>query len=455
MSHFKTINPANEDILAKYQYYSTDHIRAAINDCDRAWQDWKVQSFSSRSSLLMNLSNLLLTKKKELAEEITNEMGKPFTQSIAEIEKCSWVCEFYAVNGEGFLHPEMIESDASKSYVSYEPLGVVFAVMPWNFPYWQVIRFAAPALMAGNAALLKHSPNTSGCALSIEKLFLEAGFPKDLFKTVLADIPQIEEIVSDPRVAAVTLTGSTKAGKSLAALSGKYLKKTVLELGGSDPYIILEDADLELATEACVTGRLINSGQSCIAAKRFIVTAAIADDFTDLIHQKLNAKQVGDPYDKESDIGPLAREDLRDQLDNQVKASIQSGAKCLLGGNKLEGKGFYYPPTLLTNVTKGMTAYSEELFGPVASIITVKDNEEAIHVANDSIYGLGSAIFSRNITTAELIASKINAGSTFINSFVKSDPRLPFGGIKESGYGRELSHIGIKEFVNTKTVYLK
>ena len=455
MSHFKTINPANEDILAKYQYYSTDHIRSAINDCDLAWQDWKSQSFSARASLLMNLSNLLLTKKEELAEEITNEMGKPLSQAIAEIEKCSWVCEFYATNGEAFLQPEMVESDASKSYVTFEPLGVVFAVMPWNFPYWQVIRFAAPALMAGNAALLKHSPNTSGCALTIEKLFLEAGFPKGLFKTVLVDIPQIEEIVSNPRIAAVTLTGSTKAGKSLAALSGRYLKKIVLELGGSDPYIILEDADLELAAEACVTGRLINSGQSCIAAKRFIVAKPIANDFTDLIYQKLKEKKVGDPYAEETDIGPLAREDLRDQLHNQVKASIQSGAKCLLGGDKFASKGFYYPPTLLTNVSKGMTAYSEELFGPVASIIVVKDNEEAIQVANDSIYGLGSAIFSRDIATAELIASKINAGSTFINSFVKSDPRLPFGGVKQSGYGRELSYIGIKEFVNIKTVYLK
>ncbi len=455
MKSFDTINPATEEQLNTYEFYDDSKISQIIDHAHQSWLKWKETTFAERSTLFRRLKAVLEKEKDQLAMEITLEMGKPLNQSEAEIEKCAWVCEYYASNAEAFLQKEEIKSDASKSYVRYDPLGVVLAVMPWNFPYWQVFRFAAPALMAGNACLLKHSPNTTACALSMQRIFEEAGFPKYLFNTIIADIPQIEPIVANKKVAAVTLTGSTRAGKSLAALAGKYLKKTVLELGGSDPYLILGDADLNLAAETCVTGRLINSGQSCIAAKRFIVISSVKKEFVDNVKQLMEAKSVGDPTAEETDIGPIARKDLMELLADQVAKSVKKGAKIVLGGKKDQGQGFYYSPTILTDVKPGMPAYDDELFGPVASIIEVNDEEEAIKVANDTIYGLGSAVFTRDLVKAEIIASKLQAGSTFINAFVKSDPRLPFGGIKESGYGRELSFIGIKEFVNVKTVYIK
>ena len=455
MKSFTTINPATEEQLNTYEFYDNSKISHTIDNAHQCWLKWKETTFAERGALFRRLKALLENEKDQLAKEITMEMGKPLNQSEAEIEKCAWVCEYYATNAEAFLQKEEIKSDASKSYVRYDPLGVVLAVMPWNFPYWQVFRFAAPALMAGNACLLKHSPNTTACALSMQRIFEEAGFPKYLFNTIIADIPQIEPIVANNKVAAVTLTGSTRAGKSLAALAGKHLKKAVLELGGSDPYLILADADLNLAAETCVTGRLINSGQSCIAAKRFIVHSSVKNAFVDKVKQLMEAKAVGDPTEDGTDIGPIAREDLMKQLADQVDQSVKKGAKIVLGGKKDQGQGFYYSPTILTDVKPGMPAYDDELFGPVASIIEVNDEEEAIKVANDTIYGLGSAVFTRDLAKAEIIASKLQAGSTFINAFVKSDPRLPFGGIKESGYGRELSSIGIKEFVNVKTVYIK
>ena len=455
MKSFTTINPATEEQLNTYGFHDNSKISHTIDNAHQCWLKWKETTFAERGALFRRLKALLEKEKDQLAKEITMEMGKPLNQSEAEIEKCAWVCEYYATNAEAFLQKEKIKSDASKSYVRYDPLGVVLAVMPWNFPYWQVFRFAAPALMAGNACLLKHSPNTTACALSMQRIFEEAGFPKYLFNTIIADIPQIEPIVANSKVAAVTLTGSTRAGKSLAALAGKHLKKAVLELGGSDPYLILADADLNLAAENCVTGRLINSGQSCIAAKRFIVLSSVKNTFVDKVKQLMVAKAVGDPTADETDIGPIARKDLMELLADQVEQSVKKGAKIVLGGKKDQGQGFYYPPTILTDVKPGMPAYADELFGPVASIIEVKDEEEAIKVANDTIYGLGSAVFTRDLAKAEVIASKLQSGSTFINAFVKSDPRLPFGGIKESGYGRELSFIGIKEFVNVKTVYIK
>ncbi|XOV93674.1 MAG: NAD-dependent succinate-semialdehyde dehydrogenase [Bacteroidota bacterium] len=455
MESFNTINPATEGKLETYTFYKDSEIEEIINKAYDSWEDWKAVSFSTRSTLLQHLSALLKEQKDELAKEITLEMGKPFAQSVAEIEKCAWVCEYYATNAENFLKPEVIESDASKSYVQFDPIGPVLAIMPWNFPYWQVFRFAAPAVMAGNGCILKHSPNTTGCALTMQKLFEEAGFPRYLFNTLIADIPQIEPIIANDKVAAVTLTGSTRAGKSVAALAGKYLKKTVLELGGSDPYLILADADLDLAAETCVTGRLINSGQSCIAAKRFIVLESIADAFIQRVKGIMESKVMGDPFNENTNIGPMARNDLKESLAKQVAESITKGAQVILGGEGSKDRGYYYHPTILTNVKKGMPAYDEELFGPVASIITVKSEEDAIKVANDTNYGLGSAIFSKDITKAEQIAGKIEAGSTFINAFVKSDPRLPFGGVKGSGYGRELSYIGIKEFVNAKTIYIR
>lgn len=455
MSTFFTLNPATEEQMAEYSYLSPSVIDQKINKTHDAWLSWKVKPFSERAAKLIKVSELLKARKQEYGRLITTEMGKPLNQAISEVEKCAWVCEYYAENGEKFMATEVIESDASESFVTYQPLGLVLAIMPWNFPFWQVFRFAAPGLMAGNAALLKHAPNTTGCALAIEALFKEAGFDNHLFTTLIADIPQIEEIIANPKVSAVTLTGSTRAGKSVAALAGKYLKKTVLELGGSDPYLILDDADLDLAAEACVSGRLLNTGQSCIAAKRFIVTPSIEQAFIDRIYGMLSAKKHGDPL-LNPDLGTIARADLRLQLHQQVEQSIEAGAQCLLGGTIPEGKGFFYPATLLTQVRKGMPAYDEELFGPVSVVITADDEEQAIAIANDSEYGLGSAVFSSDVDRARKMAiQKLEAGATFVNDFVKSDPRLPFGGIKQSGYGRELSLLGIREFTNAKTVYIR
>ena len=365
------------------------------------------------------------------------------------------MCTYYADNAEEFLSDQPIETGEGKTFVSFRPLGVIFAIMPWNFPFWQVLRFAVPAIMAGNAALLKHSPNVPGSALEIEKLFREAGFPEGLFRSLLIDVPMTETIISDPRVRLVTLTGSVRAGRSVAETAGRWLKKTVLELGGSDPYVVLADADLNAAVSTCVTSRLINSGQSCIAAKRFIVVDEIAEDFERLLVNQMKSKSVGDPLDRVTDVGPMAREDLRDQLHGQVERSVQAGAHLLLGGTLPERPGFYYPPTVLSGVRKGMAAYDEELFGPVASIIRVADEAEAIETANDSDYGLGGAVFTSNRHRGEEIASKqIDSGNVFVNGFVKSDPRVPFGGVKNSGYGRELSWFGIREYVNIKTVWV-
>jgi succinate-semialdehyde dehydrogenase/glutarate-semialdehyde dehydrogenase len=386
---------------------------------------------------------------------MAEEMGKPLEQGVSEAEKCAWVCEYYAEHAAKFLEGEFIETDASKSYVTYNPLGTVLAIMPWNFPFWQLFRFGAPALMAGNAAILKHAPNVTGCALEIEKIIHEAGIPSEIFRTVIADINQTQAIIKHSEIDAVTLTGSTRAGKAVAEQAGSMLKKTVLELGGSDPYLILNDADVEQAAETCVTSRLINSGQSCIAAKRFIAVEEIYDEFLERVLSLMKKQKVGNPNDEGTDIGPMARLDLRDELHEQVKKSVEMGASCLLGGKVPEEEGAFYPATVLTEIGKGMPAYEEELFGPVASVLKVSGEKEAIKIANDTHFGLGAAVFSKNVKRAEKIAADfLEAGCCFVNEFVKSDPRLPFGGIKQSGYGRELSHHGIKEFVNVKTVYV-
>jgi succinate-semialdehyde dehydrogenase/glutarate-semialdehyde dehydrogenase len=383
------------------------------------------------------------------------EMGKPVRDGRSEIEKCAWVCDHYAKEAESILSPEIIATDAGKSYVTFQPLGVVLAVMPWNYPFWQVFRFAAPALMAGNAGILKHSANVPGCALAIEDVFRQAGFPESIFQTLMIGGDRVEKVIENPLVKAVTLTGSKPAGQAVAATAGRMLKKSVLELGGSDPYIILEDADLEAAAAACAASRLLNSGQSCIAAKRFVVVEAVRHSFEALLVDQMRAKKMGDPMMESVEIGPQARFDLRDDLHRQVRQSVEKGARCLLGGKLPDGPGAFYPPTVLTDVHKGMPAYDEETFGPVAAVIGVKDEKEAIQVANDTVFGLGAAVFTRDIARGETIAATaLDAGNCFVNAFVKSDPRLPFGGIKESGYGRELSHYGIKEFVNIKTVYI-
>lgn len=452
----KSINPFNGKTIKIYKEHSPKEIYKKIVQTHKTWLAWKEINIKDRSVLMMNLAKVIKVKKEKLAKLMTEEMGKPYLDGIAEAEKCAMVCKYYAENAKEFLKDQIIITDASKSFVAFEPIGVVLAIMPWNFPFWQVFRFLAPNLMAGNCGILKHASNVSGCALAIEEMVLEAGFPKHTFQTLLVSGKKVNSIIENPFVKAVTITGSTAAGKNVAAKAGSVLKKCVLELGGSDPYIILKDADLEKAAEACVTSRMINNGQSCIAAKRFIVVKAIEKDFIRLFKQKMENKLMGNPMNKKTDLGPQARTDLRDELHEQVKKSIDKGAKCILGGEIPKGKGAFYPATILTNVKKGMPAYDDELFGPVASIITVKDENEAIKVANDSVFGLGSAVFTKDIKSGEKIAKKqLQAGSAFVNEFVKSDPRLPFGGINQSGFGRELSSFGIHEFVNIKTVYIK
>ena len=451
-----SINPANGQVIQSYQPHTSEEVSKIIAGTHQAWEKWRETPYSFRSKLLLAAAKILRSRKEELAILMALEMGKPLQGGQAEIEKCADVCEYYAKNAEQFLKDEPVDTDASKSYVSFQPLGIVLAIMPWNFPFWQVFRFLAPALMAGNAALLKHASNVFGCALEIENMIREAGFPENLLRSLLIPGNEVDQVIENPLVQAITLTGSTEAGKKVAAKAASILKKSVLELGGSDAYLILADADLELAAETCVNSRLINSGQSCIAAKRFIVVKSIEKRFTDLFRQKMAAKVMGDPMDKNTDIGPQARPDLRDELHQQVLNSIKLGAKCILGG-ELPVTGYsFYPPTILNGVKKGMPAYEEELFGPVAAIISAEDEEEAIQMANDTLFGLGAAVFTRDLKRGEEIASRrLEAGSCFVNTLVKSDPRLPFGGIKQSGYGRELGLYGIREFVNVKTVYIR
>ncbi|MGK7370368.1 MAG: NAD-dependent succinate-semialdehyde dehydrogenase, partial [Candidatus Halalkalibacterium sp. M3_1C_030] len=437
----KTVNPATGHVIEEYDLMDNAELDTIINSAESAQKSWNEQSFDQRAVFLKKIAAILKDRKNELGELMATEMGKPLPQGVSEAEKCAWVCEYYADNAALFLKNETIETDASQSYVTYNPLGTVLAIMPWNFPFWQLFRFAAPALMAGNAALLKHAPNVTGCALEIENIIHDAGIPKNVFRTVLADIDQTQAMIQHSAIDAVTLTGSTRAGKAVAEQAGSVLKKTVLELGGSDPYLILKDADIELAAETCVNSRLINSGQSCIAAKRFIAVEDVYDEFLDLVLTKMENKKIGDPFDEDTDIGPMARFDLRDQLHEQVKKSVEKGAECMVGGKVPQGQGAFYPATVLTNIEKGMPAYEEELFGPVASVLKAGTEEEAISIANDTHFGLGAAVFSKDVKRAEKIASeKLEAGCCFVNEFVKSDPRLPFGGIKESGYGRELSH---------------
>ena len=452
----KSINPATGEEIKSYKEMSLLEIDSVIIKAQTSFLAWQNSDFSLRKSCMKKASEILKDRKDEYAKLMTVEMGKPIKQSYAEVEKCAWVCDYFADNAETFLSDVIIDTEASTSFVTYQPLGVVLAVMPWNFPFWQVFRFAAPNLMAGNAGILKHSSNVTGCALAIEEIFREAGFPENLFRTIVVSSKSVGEIINNKNIMAVTITGSVPAGKSVAEKAGAVLKKTVLELGGSDPYLILEDADLERAAATCVNSRLINGGQSCIAAKRFIVVENIYDKFEELFIENMKAKKMGDPFDEDNDIGPQASEKLRDELQQQVKESIRKGAILLLGGKIPEGDGAYYPPTVLSNVKKGMPAYDEELFGPVATLIKVKDEEEAIKIANDTSFGLGAAVFTKDVRRGEEIAAKkLKAGCCFVNELVKSDPRLPFGGIKESGYGRELSEFGIKEFVNIKTVYVK
>jgi succinate-semialdehyde dehydrogenase/glutarate-semialdehyde dehydrogenase len=450
-----SVNPATGKPIQTYEEMTSQTAAAAIVKAHEAWRSWRETPFAKRASLMKRAAGMLRQRNRELARLMADEMGKPLAQGSAEIEKCAWGCDYYADNAETHLAPDVIRTETTKSYAAFEPIGVVLAIMPWNFPFWQVYRFAAPALMAGNVGVLKHASNVPGCALAIESLFLEAGFPADVFRTLLIGSKQVQAVIEHPLVRAVTLTGSTPAGKAVAAQAGSVLKKTVLELGGSDPYVVLEDADVEAAATTCVNSRLINAGQSCIAAKRFIVARPILGAFTARFVALMQSKIVGDPLVDGTEVGPQARHDLRDSLHKQVRASIERGASVLLGGEIPPGDGAFYPPTVLTNVKPGMPAYDEELFGPVAAIIEARDEDDAVRIANDSIFGLGAAVFTRDLARGERVARRLEAGSTFVNALVASDPRLPFGGIKESGYGRELGAYGIKEFVNVKTVVVK
>jgi len=450
----QSFNPATGEVLETFTATSPVEIERILAAAHAAFLEWRTVPFAARSERMREAARVLRAAKAEHARTMALEMGKPIVQAEAEVDKCAWACEYYAEHAEAFLAEQPRETDASKSYVRFDPLGPVLAVMPWNFPYWQVFRFAAPALMAGNAGILKHASNVPRCALAIEKVFRDAGFPRGLFASVLVEPPAVAAIIADSRIVAVTLTGSDRAGSKIAEQAGRVLKKTVLELGGSDPFIVLADADLAASAKSAAEARLVNSGQSCIAAKRFIVVEPVADQFIERFVAELKSRRMGDPLARETQVGPQARMDLRDSLHHQVEESIRRGAKRLLGGEIPTGKGAFYPPTLLAAVDKGMPAFDEETFGPVAAVIRAKDDADAVRLANDSVFGLGASIWTGDRARAERIAAQIEAGAVFVNGVVKSDPRLPFGGIKRSGYGRELSEYGIREFVNIKSVWI-
>jgi succinate-semialdehyde dehydrogenase/glutarate-semialdehyde dehydrogenase len=451
----RSVDPRDGSLLREYEEAAPAEVGAALAASARAFGAWRLTSFAERAAVVRRAGAILRERRDGLARLMALEMGKPVAQGRAEADKCAWVCEHYADHAEAMLAPEEVATDASRSYVAFEPLGPVLAVMPWNFPLWQVFRFAAPALMAGNVGLLKHASNVSGCALAIEEILHAAGVPEGAFRTLLVGSPRVAALVEAPEVVAVTLTGSAPAGRAVAARAGACLKKAVLELGGSDPYVVLEDADLESAAETCAASRLVNGGQSCIAAKRFVVVEPVLARFTELLVERLRARRMGDPLEEGVDVGPQARADLRDELHRQVEASVARGARLLLGGRVPDGPGAFYPPSVIAGVEPGMPAFDEELFGPVAAIVRARDEKDAIALGNRTVFGLGAAVFTRDRERGERIARReLQAGSCFVNAFVKSDPRLPFGGIRESGYGRELGPFGIREFVNVKTVYV-
>ncbi len=452
---FDVINPATGEKVKSLPAWDKNEIEVALAEAASAAPLWAALPLEKRAEIVTNAGQVLRDNKDRYAAIITQEMGKLINEAKAEVEKCATVCDYYAQHGAEFLADELIESDASKSYVAHQPLGTVLAVMPWNFPFWQVMRFAAPALVAGNTAVLKHASNVPQCALAIEEIFEQAGAPKGVFKTLMIRASQVKSVIEDARIHAVTLTGSEPAGRQVAAAAAAVLKKSVLELGGSDAFIVLEDADLDLTVKSAVISRYLNTGQSCIAAKRFIVVEQIADAFISRFKVAVEALQHGDPMDETTTLAPMARTDLRDELHAQVTDSIAVGAVAVTGCEPIEQSGAYYKASILDNVKPGMRAYTEELFGPVAIVIRVKDEQAALAVANSSVFGLGSSVWTQDSERGEHLALKIQAGCSFVNGFVKSDARLPFGGIKHSGFGRELSHHGIKEFVNAKTVWIK
>jgi succinate-semialdehyde dehydrogenase / glutarate-semialdehyde dehydrogenase len=454
VSQIVAVNPATEEHIASFDAFGPDEVEMALAEAHEAFLEWRERPIAERAIPMRALARLLRERADAYARLATLEMGKPIVEARAEIEKCAFGADHFAQNAARYLADEEIRANARRSIVAFQPLGVVLAVMPWNFPFWQVIRFAAPALMAGNAAILKHASNVPQCALAIEEAFRDAGFPQGLLRTVLVSGSAIEPLIADDRIRAVTLTGSSDTGSRIAELAGHALKKTVLELGGSDPFVVLADADLDLAATTAVRARNQNNGQSCIAAKRFIVVDSVADEFERRFAKGVEDLVVGDPMDPKTQVGPLARRDLLDTLERQVDESVRAGARVLTGGERVAGKGYFFRPTVLANVTHEMAAFREETFGPVAAVVRVRDADEAIRVANDSAYGLGAAIWTRDAAQGERLARRIEAGSVFVNGMVASDPRLPFGGIKRSGYGRELAAFGAREFTNIQTIWI-
>ncbi|MFP3866936.1 MAG: NAD-dependent succinate-semialdehyde dehydrogenase [Desulfobacteraceae bacterium] len=450
----QSINPATGQLIKEYPEHSLAECQDMVIKVNQAWEAWKSKPFPARAALVKQAAQELLAHQDQYAELITQEMGKIIRTARAEVEKCAVLCDYYADNAQAMLADEVIALEAGRSFVTFEPIGVILGIMPWNFPFWQGCRYAIPALMAGNACVLKHASNVPGCALALEEIFRRAGFPEDIFRTLLIPGSQVEPLIAHPAIQGVALTGSEAAGSQVAAVAGQHLKKTLLELGGSDPFIVLEDVDFDLCCANAVKARMQNAGQSCIAAKRFIVLEKVAAEFEACHKQLVENLVVGDPFAEGVDLGPLARSDLREQLEQQVQDSIRMGARLVTGGRCLDRPGFFYAPTILAEVRKGMPVYDQETFGPVSAIIKVKDEEEAIAVANDTPYGLGGSIWTRDLERGERLARRIQAGTVVVNTKTKSDPRLPFGGVKKSGYGRELSHYGIKEFVNIKTIYI-
>ena len=450
----QSINPATGEVLENFQQMTIGEIDRILEAADTTFHEWRSRPFAERAKHLREADQILRGGKGKYARTMALEMGKPIVQGETEVEKCAWVCDYYAENAEAFLVDQPRETGASHSYIRFDAIGPVLAIMPWNFPFWQVFRFAAPAVMAGNTGILKHASNVPRCALHIEEIFREAGFPENLFRVVLVGSEKVAAIIADPRISAVTLTGSDSAGSKVAQQAGRQLKKTVLELGGSDPFIVLEDADIHKAAKTAADARLINSGQSCIAAKRFIVVEKIADVFLELFVAEMQSRRMGDALDRGTQIGPQARHDLRASLHRQVEESVKGGAKLLLGGRVPDGPGAFYPPTVLAAVNKEMPAFDEETFGPVAAVIRARDAADAIRLANDSTFGLGASLWTQDRERAVRLVRQIEAGCVFVNDLVKSDPRLPFGGVKRSGYGRELSEYGMREFMNIKSVWM-
>lgn len=450
-----SINPATGETIHSFPVLQNHAIESILKSAATAQFHWKALDFNQRSAYFNKLAQILRQSRDKYAHLITEEMGKLLKEARSEVEKCALACEYYAEHAAAFLADEPIVSDAGRSYVSYQPLGVVFCIMPWNFPFWQVLRAAAPAMMAGNTVVLKHASNVPRCSLALEAIFREADFPENTFRSVLITSAQVEQVIASEHIAAVTLTGSETAGRKVAAVAGHHLKKCVLELGGSDPFVILADADITFTAKQAVIGRFQNMGQSCIAAKRFIIVETIADEFISSFKDLVSQLRYGDPKNDATDIAPMARTDLRADLHKQVKRSLSMGAKLITGGTFMQTQGAYYAPTILDQVRPGMPAFDEEMFGPVAAFVRARDVEDAVALANQTQFGLGASIWTQNITQGETAANEIQAGCTFINGIVKSDPRLPFGGIKHSGFGRELSYHGIREFVNVKTTWIK